>query len=390
LVCVVQKFGGTSVATLERIKNVADIVAGSHKKRNSVVTVISAMAGVTNKFIGYVRNMNAYEGDPEYDHVVSSGELITAGLLAIALKNLGLQAKSYSSWQVPILTDNNHGHAVIQKIDPVNLQKDMANGIIPVVCGFQGVSPENRITTLGRGGSDLTAVAVASAINADLCEIYSDVDGVYTIDPNLYHKAKRIDGINYYEMLEMASQGAKILQEQSVDYAMRNNVIIRVASSFVENAGTIISDKIQPRDFRGLAVTPSLSRIRIFHSGCEKSVADLLKQNYINAEVIKCDNPSKIDVLVDKKKSSIAINLLKNCDFIKSARQVVARPSSRINVIGSSISPAIADNLVDVLKSEKIETFAVSVYSHRVDLIVSGNKLLESIAILHKHCGLEK
>jgi aspartate kinase len=145
--------------------------------------------------------MGAFEGDAEYDSVVSSGELVTSGLMAIALRNAGIKSRSYSSWQVPVFTDSNHGRAVIQNIDPANLQRDLENGIVPVVCGFQGISSENKITTLGRGGSDLTAVAVASAIKADLCEIYSDVDGVYTVDPNLYTEAKKIDSICYNEML---------------------------------------------------------------------------------------------------------------------------------------------------------------------------------------------
>jgi aspartate kinase len=387
----VQKFGGTSVATPERIKNVADIIARRYNSGRSVAAVVSAMAGVTNKFVGYVRNLNACEGDPEYDYVVSSGELITAGLVAISLKNLGLRARSYSSWQVPILTDDNYGHAVIREVDPSNLRRDMENGIIPVICGFQGVSPENRVTTLGRGGSDLTAVAVASAVNADLCEIYSDVDGVYTVDPNLYHGAKLIDSINYYEMLEMASQGAKILQEQSVDYAMKKNVIIRVASSFVDNGGTIISAKTPPRDFRGLAITPSLSQIRVFHDGDKKAVADFLAKNYISAEIVQGGAPGKTDFLLDKRKNITAVNLLKNCDFVKNVRQVVSRHSlARISVIGSSVSPEAGENLLNVLKSEKIETFGFAAADYRINLIISGNNLSESIVILHKHCGLEK
>jgi aspartate kinase len=380
------------VATLERVKNVANIIARSHHQGQSIVAVVSAMAGVTNKFVGYVKNLNTYEGDPEYDYVVSSGELITAGLVAIALKNLGLKARSYSSWQVPILTNDNYGHAVIQKVDPTNLQRDMEAGIIPVICGFQGVSSESRrITTLGRGGSDLTAVAIAAAVRADLCEIYSDVDGVYTVDPNLYHEAKRIDEINYYEMLEMASQGAKILQEQSVDHAIKENVVIRVASSFIDNGGTIISGRTSPKGFRGLAVTPSLSQIKVFHKGSIENIQELLKTNYIRAEILEQDDTEKTDIILDRKKSSIAINLLKKCDFVKSVRQVVSRKSSsRISVIGAFISSEIADELANVLKSEKVEVFESVVNGCRVDLTVASNRLWESIAILHKHCGLEK
>ncbi|MDR1982599.1 MAG: aspartate kinase [Holosporaceae bacterium] len=391
MIRVVQKFGGTSVATLERIKNVADIIARSHKSGQNTVAVVSAMAGVTNKFIGYVRNLDAYEGDPEYDRVVSSGELITAGLLAIALKNLGLNARSYSSWQVPIFTDGNYGHAVIKNIDPSNLNDDIANGIIPVVCGFQGINPENRITTLGRGGSDFTAVAIASSIGADLCEIYSDVDGVYTVDPNLYQDAKRIDGINYHEMLEMASQGAKILQEQSVDYAMKKDVVIRVASSFVEGKGTIISGKILPKNFRGLAVTPSLSQIRISHNASDNDVLDVLERHFIKAEIFKKIENEKTDILLDKKKTAVAVHVLKNCDFVRSVRQIIVRKQfSQISVIGSLMTTETCKMLTDALISDRIETFGFSVANYKVNLIVSSDKLLESIAVLHRYCGLEK
>ncbi|MDR0968739.1 MAG: aspartate kinase [Holosporaceae bacterium] len=423
--CVVQKFGGTSVATLERIKNVADIIARTHKNGRSVVAVVSAMAGTTNKLVGYARSLNAYEGDPEYDSIVSSGELVTAGLLAMSLKNLGIKSRSYSAWQTPIFTDNNHGRAVIQNVDPSNLTRDMSDGIIPVVCGFQGVSSENRATTLGRGGSDLTATAVAFAVGAELCEIYSDVDGVYTVDPNLYSEAKRIDEINYQEMLEMSAQGAKILQEQSVDYAMKKGVVVRVASSFVDNGGTIISATASKKDFRGLAVTTSLSQIRVVcnadsslrgakrRSALEKEktpdcrvglcpprndamdnndlITSILEKNYIRTDVFKNGDPNKIEILTDKKKTAAALNLLKNCDFVKNARQIVARrPSSRISVIGSSVSKEVGQSLADLLAAEKIDVFGFSAMGCGINLIVSSDKLLEAVALLHKHCGLGK
>ncbi|MDR0631663.1 MAG: aspartate kinase [Holosporaceae bacterium] len=391
MACIIQKFGGTSVATLERIKNVANIIANFHQNKRSVIAVVSAMAGVTNKFIGYAHALNVCEGDPEYDYVVSSGELITAGLLAMALRNLGLRAKPYSAWQVPILTDDNYGRAVIQKIDTNNLQKDTAEGIIPVICGFQGINTENRVTTLGRGGSDLTAVAVASAVKADLCEIYSDVDGVYTVDPNLYNEARRIDEISYHEMLEMASQGAKILQEQSVDYAMKKEVVIRVASSFIDNKGTIISGKTPSEGFRGLAVTPSLSQIKIVCQNGPQFCVDLLNKYFIKAEILKNGDPFKFDVLLDKKKITVALRILRNCDSVESARQVIScKPSSRISVIGSSISTKTSNLLINALKTKRIEVSESSLTDHKINLVVLSDKLLESVALLHKHCGLGK
>jgi aspartate kinase len=389
LICVVQKFGGTSVATLERIKNVADIIARSYKKGQSVVAVVSAMAGVTNKFIGYVHNLNTYEGDPEYDQVVSSGEIITAGLLAISLKNCGLKARSYSSWQVPIITNSSYSNAVIQKIDSSNLKMDLSAGVIPVICGFQGVSYEQRVTTLGRGGSDLTAVAVAASVDADLCEIYSDVDGVYTVDPNLYAEAKRIDEISYREMLEMASHGAKILQEQSVNYAMQKGVAIRVASSFVDGSGTIISSKTSPKNFRGLAIVPSLSQIKVLHDENLSGIINILEERLIKTEIISQEGSSRVNILLDKKKTTLALNILKNCDFVRSARQIVAqKPFSQISVIGSFISSEAGKFLVKILEDKKIDIFKFSAAGYKVNLIIASDRLAEAIELLHKHCGL--
>ncbi|MDR0677448.1 MAG: aspartate kinase [Holosporaceae bacterium] len=387
---LVQKFGGTSVATVERIKKVAEIIALSRKKAHKVAVVVSAMAGVTNKFVGYVRNLNSFEGDPEYDQVVSSGELITAGLLAISLKNIGVDSKSYSSWQVPIFTNDNHGNASIEKIDPSNINKDIEKGIVPVICGFQGISLKNRVTTLGRGGSDLTAVAISAATGADLCEIYSDVDGVYTVDPNLYGDARRIDEMNWREMLEMSSQGTKVLQEQSVAYAMEKKVTIRVASSFVDNAGTIISDKISGRIFQGLAVTPNLSQIRVCCGKDAAFIINALKEHFIHGEVLKNSALNKFDILLDKKKTINAINIFKK-NGIKSVRQIVTRKSySKISVIGSSILPKDAKNLVNFLNDSKIAIYNFSKSDCSINVVIQIDKLMEAIRLLHKYCGLEK
>lgn len=393
LSCVVQKFGGTSVANLDRIKNVANIVARTKSKYDSVIVVVSAMAGVTNKFIGYVNDIGVFEGDPEYDNVVSSGELVTSGLMAIALRNIGVKSRSYSSWQVPIFTDGNHGRAVIQSIDPANLQRDLENGIVPVVCGFQGISTENKVTTLGRGGSDLTAVAVASAIKADLCEIYSDVDGVYTVDPNLYHDAKKIDSICYLEMLEMASQGAKVLQEQSVDYAMKKNVIIRVASSFLDNGGTIISSTPPSSPFCGIAVTHNLSQIKVKYKNENDffKLLTTLEKKLIHAEVFKNNDQCKANIMIDKKKVAETINIFKHCDFvIKVTQEIVRRHFSKISIIGSSVCDDVSRELIAELKNEKIDTFGCLTKGYRANLTISSDQLLNAVSVLHKYCGFDK
>ena len=388
---IVQKFGGTSVATLDRIKNVAEIVAESKLKHKDIVVVVSAMAGVTNKFVDCVNSLGANEGHPEYDTVLSSGELVTAGLTAIALENVGIKSRSYASWQVPIFTNNNYGHAIIQNVDPSNIKKDLENGIVPVVCGFQGVSQEGKTTTLGRGGSDLTAVAVSSAIEADLCEIYSDVDGVYTVDPNLYTGAQRIDEICYAEMLEMASQGAKVLQEQSVLYAMEKKVIVRVASSFIKAPGTIISPTAKSKRFCGMAITPALSQVQLSlkEGALKEDIQDLLAKNFIQCDL--AENRGKINVMLDKRHASVALTLVRESNLISDARYKFSRkPLSKISVVGSSLNIDFGQNFITELKKYKIDSFIGIVTLHKVNIIVATEQLLEAISVLHKYCGLNK
>ncbi|MCR4555715.1 MAG: aspartate kinase [Alphaproteobacteria bacterium] len=388
MACIVQKFGGTSVATLERIKHVAELIAEAHSTKQ-VAVVVSAMAGVTNKFVEYAQNLGSFEGDADYDSVVSSGELVTAGLLAITLKNMGLKSRSYAGWQIPIETSSNYGSAIIQSVDPTNLEKDLREGIIPVICGFQGISSENRITTLGRGGSDLTAVAVSDALKAELCEIYSDVDGVYTVDPNLYPQARRIDKVHYNEMKEMAALGAKVLQEQSVDYAMKKNVRVRVASSFVENEGTTISSDVTVRKFSGLAITQNLSQLKICHKAeSHLPIIELLEQYFIRCEVLKVSN-GKFSILIDRLKIPLLQSLLSKESYILNVkREMVRKNFSRVSVIGSEFTQDDGEKLISVLREAKIEVFYCSIRKNGINLIVLTESLLKSIDVLHKNCGL--
>ncbi len=386
--CIVQKFGGTSVATLERVKHVAELIAKAHKKQ-SVAVVVSAMAGVTNKFVECAQSLGSCEGDPEYDSVVSSGELVTAGLMAITLKTMGLKSRSYAGWQIPIETSSRYGAAVIQSVNSENLENDLQNGVIPVICGFQGISPENKVTTLGRGGSDLTAVAISDAVKADLCEIYSDVDGVYTVDPNVYPKACRINRIHYNEMKEMAALGAKVLQEQSVDYAMKKNVRIRVASSFVENEGTIICSDVFERKFSGLAVTRNLSQFEICHSlESHLPIIKLLEQRFIRCEVPKISD-SKFSILIDRQRVPLMQVLLSEENDIQSVSQEMVRKNfSRISVIGSNLSQSDSEDVISSLNKAKVEVFYCSIRKNGINLIVSTENLLKSIEILHESCRL--
>ena len=246
---IVMKFGGTSVADLDRIRHVATHVAAEHANGNEVAVVVSAMSGETNRLVGYVDALAAdskYGGaiDDEYDAIVASGEQVTSGLLSIALRRRGVKARSWQGWQIPLQTDGAHASARIKGIETLAFNQSLKDGVVGVVAGFQGISPEGRVSTLGRGGSDTSAVALAVALGADRCDIYTDVDGIYTTDPRIVPEARRLRRVAFEEMLELASQGAKVLQTRSVELAMNNNLPIRVLTSFRDaneaNPGTLV------------------------------------------------------------------------------------------------------------------------------------------------------
>ena len=239
---IVQKFGGTSVADIGRIKSVAEHVKSEVDAGNQVAVVVSAMAGVTNHLVDWAGEIaNLYDAR-EYDVVVATGEQITSGLLAMALQDLGVTARSWLGWQVPVNTDSTHGRARIERFDTTELERRLDNGEVPVLAGFQGVGTDNRITTLGRGGSDISAVALAAALGAERCDIFTDVDGIYTCDPRIVAKARKLDKITYEEMLEMASLGARVLHSRSIELAMKHGVCLQVRSCFDSVPGTLVVD----------------------------------------------------------------------------------------------------------------------------------------------------
>ncbi len=240
---IVQKFGGTSVADLNRIRNAAERVKRAVDAGDQVAVVVSAMAGETNRLVDLVRQASPLHDAREYDAVVASGEQVTSGLMAIVLQTMGIQARSFQGWQIPLKTDNAHSRARILEIDTTLMRQRMDEGVVAVCAGFQGVSNVGRITTLGRGGSDTSAVALAAALEADRCDIFTDVDGVYTCDPRIVTKARKLDRITYEEMLEMASLGAKVLQTRSVELAMNHRVRVQVLSSFEDKPGTLVVDE---------------------------------------------------------------------------------------------------------------------------------------------------
>jgi aspartate kinase len=267
MVKIVMKFGGTSVADLDRIRHVAALVRREVERHQQVAVVVSAMAGETNKLIAWARELAPLHDPKETDVVVASGEQVTAGLLAIALSASGVRARSWMGWQIPIRTNAMHNSARIERIDPDLLNESLARGEVAVVAGFQGVASANRISTLGRGGSDTSAVAVAAALQADRCDIYTDVDGVYTTDPRIVAKARRLERIAFEEMLEMASLGAKVLQTRSVEIAMLHRLPIRVLSTFEpDGGGTLVCDEediVEKKPVTGIAYTRDEAKITL-------------------------------------------------------------------------------------------------------------------------------
>ncbi len=290
---IVQKFGGTSVVDMEHIRNAALRAKAEHDSGNEVVVVVSAMSGVTNRLVDYVTSAGELYDDSEYDTVVSSGEQITSGLMALTLQGMGIPARSWLSWQIPIETDAAHGKARIRRIVVDELEKRLGDGEVVVVAGFQGVSPENRITTLGRGGSDTSAVALAAALRAERCDIYTDVDGVYTCDPRVVASARKLDKITYEEMLEMASLGSKVLQTRSVEMAMNHNVCLQVRSSFDESPGTLIIDEdtiVEKEIISGIAYSRDEAKITLVkvpdRPGVAASIFGPLADANINVDMI--------------------------------------------------------------------------------------------------------
>jgi len=273
---LVMKFGGTSVADIERVKNVARRVKREVDAGHEVAVVVSAMAGVTNQLVGWVNQLSPLHDAREYDTVVASGEQVTSGLVAIALQELGINARSWLGWQIPLETDGVHGKARIKRIDTTELKKRFADRQVAVVAGFQGLGPDSRITTLGRGGSDTSAVALAAAMGADRCDIYTDVDGVYTCDPRIVTAARKLDKITYEEMLEMASLGAKVLQTRSVEMAMNHRVRVQVLSSFEDKPGTMVVDEdeiVEQEVVSGIAYSRDEAKITLTRVADKPGVA---------------------------------------------------------------------------------------------------------------------
>jgi aspartate kinase len=290
---IVMKFGGTSLADVERIQAVAQRVKREVDAGREAAVVVSAMAGTTNQLVGWTNAIAPLHDAREYDTVVAAGEQVTSGLLALALQELGVSARSWQGWQIPLETDDAHSKARIKRVETVELDRRMSRGEVPVVSGFQGLGSDNRITTLGRGGSDTSAVALAAALGADRCDIFTDVDGVYTSDPRIVAKARKLDKITYEEMLEMASLGAKVLQIRSVEMAMKHHVRLQVLSSFVDLPGTLVVDEdeiVEQELVSGIAYSRDEAKITLIQvpdrPGVAASIFGPLADANINVDMI--------------------------------------------------------------------------------------------------------
>ena len=402
---VVLKFGGTSVADVPQIKKIALKVKGEVDQGNKVIVVVSAMSGVTNNLIDLVNQTSKNFSLSEYDVVLSTGEQITSALLSIALEELSLKARSWMGWQVPIVSDNTHGKAVIKDIKTSNIMGSIKKGYIAIVSGFQGISEDNRITTLGRGGSDTTAVALAAAFSADRCDIYTDVEGVYTTDPRIVKKAKKLDFITYEEMLELASQGAKVLQTRSVALAMKYNVNLRVLSSFANVPGTLIAEErgnMEKSEISGIAHSLNEAKITLSdipdQPGQAANIFGALAEFSINVDMIvqsSSINHGSTDMTftipeTDLLMAEKVIKKIKgNIGFKKftSETNVV-----KISIIGNAMrsQSGIAKTMFQTLAKNHINIQVISTSEIKISVLISSEYYELAMRSLHLAFNLDK
>jgi len=410
---IVQKFGGTSVGDIDRIKNVAKKVKAELDKNNKVIVVVSAMSGVTNQLVGYcneVSSLASKESMQEYDSVVASGEQVTSSLLALELQSLGFKARSFLGWQIPIITDNAASKARIENIDGEFLKKSLESYDVVVVAGFQGIDSENnRISTLGRGGSDTSAVALAAAVNADLCDIYTDVDGVYTTDPRITEKARRLRKVNYEEMLEMAYSGAKVLQTRSVALAMAYNVRLRVLSTFeevTEDSGTVLvnnnEDIMERRLVTGISCAKNEIHVTLEkmpdHPGLASVIFGSLAKKNVNVDMIVQNisyNGKYIDITFTASKDESdrvkeAIEELK--DEVQYGNLKIDDNIAKISVIGVGMisNVGIAHTMFDTLAKKGINILLISTSEIKISVLIPKEYGELAVRALHDAYELEQ
>lgn len=405
---IVQKFGGTSVGNIERIRNVALKVKKELDMGNQVAVVVSAMSGVTNQLVDYVRQLSPLstpEAWAEYDHVVSSGEQVTSGLLALCLNEMGIPARSYAGWQMPLRTDITHGKARIESIDAKDMLAEIDSGKVVVAAGFQGVNGNGRIATLGRGGSDTSAVALAAALKAARCDIYTDVDGVYTTDPRIVPAARKLDKIAYEEMLEMASLGAKVLQTRSVEMAMNHGVIVQVLNSFNDTPGTLLvneRDIMEQKRITGIAYSRDDARISLTEianiPGMSAALFGPLAQAGINVDMIVqnvTENGKSTDITFTVPKSDVE-NVLA---VVEKVREKLVFKSlhadknvAKISIVGVGMRShtGIAQTMFETLAEKNINISVISTSEIKISVLIAEEYTELAVRALHAAFGLEK
>ena len=400
---IVQKYGGTSVGTVERIQEVAKKLIKHQQQGEELVVVVSAMSGETNRLVGLANALNDDPRGRELDVLLSTGEQVTIALLCMALQQQGVQASSYTGSQVKILTDNTHNKARIVEIDDKKIRADLANGHIVVVAGFQGCDENGNITTLGRGGSDTTAVALAAALKADECQIYTDVDGVYTTDPRVVSEARRLDQITYEEMLEMASLGAKVLQIRSVEFASKYNVPLRVLSSFKDGGGTLISaedSKMEQAVISGIAFNRDEAKLTVLgvpdHPGIATQILGPIAKENIEVDMIiqntGHDSTTDFTFTVHRNDFDIALGILEKTASLLGAREVVSdNKIAKVSVVGVGMRShaGIANIMFETLAHENINISMISTSEIKISVVVDEQYLELAVNSLHKSFNLE-
>ena len=406
---IVMKFGGTSVADLDRIKNVAARVKREVDAGNEVAVVVSAMSGVTNQLVKYCTDLSPLHDAREYDAVVATGEQVTSGLTALALQNLGVDARSWAGWQIPLKTDGAHGKARIDSIDGAALIARMQSGQVPVVAGFQGIGPDNRVTTLGRGGSDTSAVALAAALQADRCDIYTDVDGVYTTDPRIVPKARKLAKIAYEEMLELASVGAKVLQTRSVELAMKQRVRVQVLSSFEGNGlgsdlpGTMVVDEdeiVEQAIVSGIAYSRDEAKITVRRvpdrPGIAAAIFGPLSDGGVNVDMIvqnvSADGTTDMTFTVgraDLPRAKAVLN--EQIAAIGFAEILADSDVAKISVVGTGMRShaGVASTMFKSLADRGINIQVISTSEIKVSVLIAADYTELAVRALHTAYGLD-
>jgi aspartate kinase len=401
---IVMKFGGTSVGTVERIKAVAQRVKREVEAGHEVAVVVSAMSGQTNQLVAWCSELSPLHDAREYDTVVASGEQVTCGLTAIALQEIGVNARSWLGWQIPLLTDDAHGKARITQIQTADLEARLAQGQVAVVAGFQGLGSDNRVTTLGRGGSDTSAVALAAALKADRCDIFTDVDGVYTTDPRIVAKARKLDKITYEEMLEMASLGAKVLQIRSVEMAMKHRVRLQVLSSFEDKPGTMVvdEDEIMEQELvSGIAYSRDEAKITLLHvpdrPGVAAGIFGPLADANINVDMIvqnvsEGGDATDMTFTVSKGDFERAKQVIEaNKSELKYAGLIADSNVVKVSVIGVGMRShaGIAQRMFKALAEKGINIQVISTSEIKISVLVAAEYTELAVRALHTAYDLD-